>query len=135
MRKSLIYCPIAFEGEGFIEGIFTYKGSTRNGTDPTVSPPITDRKLFAAVLMMLLDKATVPGSKVGFVWSPDDGTHLKLGGKTYYTSEMTPRDVDAFRAEVAAERLKMEPDENFTALLHEADDFVSRLKAPMFGVV
>lgn len=134
MRKSLIYCPIAFEGEGFIEGIFTYKGSTKNGTDPSVSPPITDRKLFTAVLMTLLDKASEPGSKVGFVWSPDDGSHLKLGGQTYYTSELMPRDVDALRAEVAVQRTALVPDEDVAALLHEADDFVSRLKPPMFGV-
>ena len=134
MRKSFIYCPIAFEGEGFIEGIFTYKGSTKNGTDPSVSPPITDRKLFTAVLMTLIDKASVPGSKVGFVWSPDDGSHLKLDGKTYYTSELMPRDVDALRAEVAVQRTALVPDEDVAALLHEADDFVSRLKPPMFGV-
>ena len=134
MRKSLIYCPVAMEGEGFLEGIFTYKGNTRNGTDPSVSPPVSDRRLFTAVLMMLLDKAAEPGSKIGFIWSPDDGTHLKLGGKTFFTTELTPRDVDAFRAEWHEKRTALEPDEDFAALLHEADDFVSRLKAPMFGV-
>lgn len=130
MRKTFLYCPAAINEGDFTEVIFVYRGNGKNGTLPAISEKVTDKQMFTAVLMLLKEKAKEPDSKIAFNDCFMDPTHQDIDGQRYYTTSVEHREIEQMQKRYEDEHTALIRDEDFAALIQEADDFISRLKAP-----